>query len=107
MQISDEELVSKILEIERELDKLLDEEKYEEMLVLLDKRESLLKELSSIPADLASGILQSDQIRTEKIKQMMNQTSNQAKQIKYNEIGLKGYKSSYEQQEKNKLDRRS
>ncbi len=107
MQTSDEELVSKIYEIENQLDKLLDEENFEEMLSLLEERETLLKKLSQIPTDLANGILQSDQMRAEKIKHLMIQTSDQAKQAKYGEIGLRGYKSFYQQDEKNKLDQHS
>ncbi|AEH51406.1 hypothetical protein [Pseudothermotoga thermarum] len=104
MQAFDEQLVKRLLEIEEQLDQLLEEERFEEMSTLLDERKLILEKFTDIPVELAKKIFQADQNRMEKIKHLMEQISQQAKQSKQGQTGLNAYKSLLEQTT-NKLDK--
>lgn len=97
MRTDDEELVQQLMQIESELNKSLEEEDFERMNMLLEQREMLLKELKSIPEPLATSILESDKIRMEKIKNLMENIKNQALQTRTSQSALRSYSPRQEE----------
>jgi|OM-RGC.v1.030777436 hypothetical protein len=83
--LADEE----IIKIEEMIDKAIEEENFQLLNELLEKRENLLKK--GISEELAKLILEKDKQRKNKILEMMEQLGVQAKNIKLGEKALKGY----------------
>ncbi|MGJ8455534.1 hypothetical protein ACSFC1_09550 [Pseudothermotoga sp. U03pept] len=92
MHFSDEELVKEVKTIEQQIDLLIENQQYEELLPLLERREQILKSFAKIDSHLADEILKADAKRIEKIKSQMQQLSENALQMKKSEAAIKSYK---------------
>ncbi|MEJ5230173.1 MAG: hypothetical protein WHT65_09245 [Pseudothermotoga sp.] len=92
MHLSDEELVKEIKAIEQQIDFLIENQQYEELLPLLERREQMLKSFERIDPHLADEILQADKKRIEKMKSQMQQLNENALQMKKSQAAIKSYK---------------
>jgi len=92
MHFSDEELVNEVKTIEQQIDLLIENQQYEELLPLLERREQILKSFARIDPHLADEILEADTKRIEKMKSQMQQLSENALQMKKSEAAIKSYK---------------
>jgi len=96
LQTDNEVLVKQLIQIEKELDTLIDSERYEEILPILEKRARLIKSAARIPDWLINSIREADKKRTEKIKSGMGKISEEISKVKKTEFVLKNYYSIHD-----------
>ena len=82
----------KILEIEKRIDEAIENEDFQ-LNRLLDEREKLIKK--GVEKEILENMLNKDKIRINKIKKLMRDFMNQAKELKLGEKALKGYGNLY------------
>ncbi|MFN3283836.1 MAG: hypothetical protein ACK40Q_06335 [Pseudothermotoga sp.] len=92
MQIDYEQLVEQIVSIEQQIDESIENQEYERLLPLLEKREQLIRSFDKIDQELALSILENDKRRIEKIKSQMEEFANDAIQMKKSQAAIKSYK---------------
>ncbi|HOJ88262.1 MAG TPA: hypothetical protein PLP64_06410 [Pseudothermotoga sp.] len=105
MQNDYEQVVKQILSIEQQLDNLIENQQYEQLLPLLERREQIIRSLENIDPQLANSIMQSDQKRIEKIKTQMQKLANDAIEMKRSQTAIKSYKD-FTQAQGTRLDKK-
>ncbi len=105
MQIDHEQLVEQIVSIEQQIDESIENQEYEKLLPLLEKREQLIRSLEEIDQQLAQSILENDKRRIEKIKSQMEEVANNAIQMKRSQTAIKSYKD-FTQAQGTRLDQK-
>lgn len=105
MQIDYEQLVKQINSIEEQIDNSIENQEYEKLLPLLEKREQIIRSLENIDQKLAQSILEADKKRIQKIKSQMEKLANDAMQMKKSQMAIKSYKD-FTQAQGTRLDKK-
>ncbi len=102
MQTDYEQLVR---QIEQQIDESIENQQYEQLLPLLEKREQILRSFEKIDEKFAQSILQADEKRIEKIKSQMEKLAQDALQMKKSQAAIKSYKD-FTQAQGTRLDKK-
>lgn len=105
MQIDHKQLVEQITLIEQQIDSSIENQQYDNLLPLLEKREQIIRSLDKIDEKLAETILEADKKRIEKIKSQMEKLAHDAIQMKKSQTAIKSYKD-FTQAQGTRLDKK-